>query len=57
MNNTYLNNLAALTSSHIAELADSLPETDKLRADLLRVSARIDEQFGLVTVRCPIEPA
>jgi hypothetical protein len=55
MKQAYIAKLSALTSAHLTELAESLPETDELRADLLQVSERIDARFGLVTVRCPIE--
>jgi hypothetical protein len=57
MTKKQISNLAASVSGGMDELASNMPERDPLRDELSRLSARIDERFGLVTVRCPIEPA
>jgi hypothetical protein len=57
MTKKQISNLAASVSGGMDELASNMPEGEPLRDELSRLSARIDERFGLVTVRCPIEPA
>jgi len=54
MTKQQISNLAASVSGGIDELASNLPEGDPLRADLLRVSAQLDERFRLRTIKCPV---
>ena len=56
MNKNYISRIASTASGSIEELANLLPEGDKLGAELLSVARRLDERFNLVTITCPVEP-